>query len=663
MYYILAILAALLLSAFQYLYKRKALLLFIIRFLVYALIFLLLLNPKISHKKEIITKPDLYVLADNSLSIKYAKHTDSIRQLIQILKQNNRLNKKFKIHYFKFGKQTHLLDTLQFKDKQTNIAQAIDKILFLSKSDRTTPVLLLSDGQQNFGKDYNSINFSSKKIHIFPVIFSDTIPPQDIHVDLINTNPYAFKDNKFPVEVFLAANLNQAKTVNFYVRENKKILFQKKLQFTPQKKAIKLNFYLPAGKLGTHLYVVSLSPFTGEKNILNNHQYFKVKVIDNKHNILLVSDIIHPDLGAIKRSLETHKNLKIDLTTPLKLPANIRKYESVILYQPNTEFKPVFEIINKKEMPWLIITGTQTDWQFLNRQNLFFNKLTTYSFENYFPLKNKDFSLFKLPSLKVDDFPPLKDFYGQVKLKGIYDIVFYSRINGLNSKQALFAFNSQKRQAVVLGENLWQWRLQAGIEHQIDQFDQLLFQTIQYLSLKKNYDRLKIYHKNIYYQGSPIKIYARFLDKNLSPDLNLTPSIELRSKQKTLLLPLILSGNQYQVTLNDLPPGKYQYRIFDKHANLSKNGQFEILPYNLEQINTWINLPKLRRLAQQTNGQVILTNHFKKALNNLLLSANYKSIVSYKSTEGNLIDYKILLFILLVLLGIEWFIKKLKGSL
>ncbi len=663
MYYVIAILTAFVLSAFQYLYKRKALFLFILRFLAYAIIFILLLNPKIIYKKKKITKPDLIILADNTLSIAKANQADTVAHYIKILRDYPDLKNKFKPQFYKFGEITQKLDSLQFNETKTDLAQALQKIAFFNQSDKPVPVILLSDGQANLGQDYNRTSLDTSKIDVFPIIFGDTIQPQDIRIDLVNVNPFAFKGNKFPVEVFISADLKHSIKAQLNILENKKIIAQTHFILSPTKRTKKLTVYLPADKVGEHFYHMVLSKLPNENNIFNNTAYFRVNVLSNQHNILLVSDIIHPDLGSLKRSLASQKNIKIDIVTPDKLPKNLEHYESVILYQPSSNFAKVFDIIKKQQKSWLIITGTHTDWTFLNRQTLFFKKQPAHSYENYFARKNSQFSLFELPDLKVDNLPPLKDYYGRVQLNKGTDVAYFSQINGIDSRQALIAFNSQEPQAVILGENIWQWGIEAGIQQQRSYFNKLLYKIFQYLSLQKDYDRLKISYHNTYTQGRPIKIFAQFLNKNLSPDTSLNPVIILKSDIHQYKFPMVLSGEQYVVDISTLQPGTYNFTVLDKGANLKKTGRFTVLPYSLEDINIQTNLSKLSQLAMQTGGAVLNGLTLKKDLYKIMDSHKYKAILSYQTKEGHLIEYKILLFILVFLLASEWLIKKLKGDL
>jgi len=662
MLYILAILAALSLSVFQYLYQRKTPWLFLIRFLIYLIILILLINPKWTQKKQIITKPALYVLADNSASIKWQNSSSNLRKALQKIKQSS-LSDKYDWHFFKFGKRLSSYDSLTFSAPQTNIGKALSEIAFLHQSDQKAPIILLTDGQSNIGPDYVYDNALSQSLKVYPVVIGDTLKHNDLSIDLVNVNPYAYKDNYFPVEVFVSADIDHPLGGQLKILEKGKVLFRKNIQLSPKHLSERLTLRLKAGKTGFHQYQIILSGLKNEKKLVNNKAFFNVKVLQNAKKILLISNIIHPDLGALKRSLEIHPYIRLYLKKSTD-PFKISDYQALILYQPTTKFAGIFKQLKEKHKSWWIITGKHTDWAFLNKEALFFSKQTAHSFEDYFPVKNEGFSTFKLPELHLEKLPPLNDYYGHIKLNSATDIAYYSKINGLISHQPLLAFNTQQKQAVLFGENLWQWALFSGVDGQKKAFDQLVYQIIQYLSLnQQEVDRLQLQYKKQFYQTEPVVIRAKFLDENLESDGQVKPVFVFKHGKQIEKIPMTNQGDYNQVIINTLPPGTYYFTVRNADKSLKKSGYFTILPFNLEQQTTQANTKKLRALAHQTGGKTYFPKQIKKLIHDLETSKNYHSQISYQTGEIPMIDFRYLLFLLVLLLALEWGIKKLRGEL
>ena len=189
-YLIIWILLGLLLSSFfgYYLYYYKVkrptkvnLLLAIIRSLALFLIVLLLINPTISEKKLFPQKTKLSVLVDNSSSIRYFKKDSLVSYILEDLKNDQKLNKKFNIDYYSFGNKFQLNDTFNFDENQTDISIPLKRISRIKKN-TTNPILLISDGNQTLGNDYQYIKI---KEPIFPIVIGDTSKYKDVKISQI----------------------------------------------------------------------------------------------------------------------------------------------------------------------------------------------------------------------------------------------------------------------------------------------------------------------------------------------------------------------------------------------------------------------------------------------------------------------------------------------
>ncbi len=660
MYYLTGFILAFALSAFQYLYKRKAPFLFLLRFLTYSILILLLLNPKIEKKQKIVHRPELYILADNSSSIKKQQAGKQVDKLIANIKKSN-LSKKYNLHFFQFSDHLKTLDSLTYSESKTAIGQVIDELKLWHQKERKAPVILISDGQNNSGNDY-LFSVSNKPFQIYPVVTGDTTYHNDIKIDLLNVNPYVFKGNQFSLEIFVSGNLKKEIQTQLKIIENKSIIASKKIRLSPDKPAVKTDFLLDGKTKGLHQYTAYLTPVKNEKNTLNNRKIFSVEVIENKQKIILISDIIHPDIGALKRSLKTNPYIDFVIKKP---SANIRfsDYNTFVLYQPTSNFNTVVDKILKLNKPWLIITGTHTDWNFINQKKLFFRKDFSGSNEVFFPYQNKKFSLFKLPGINWDDFPPLRDKYGKIYLQTTSETALLSKVQGIATNEALFAFQSEKKQAVLFGENLWQWFIQAGIKEQKKALQELWLQTFRYLNLNQNFDRLQVNYRHQYFQGNTIKISARFLNENLEPDDKARPIIILKKSNGKQQIPMLSSGDFYEVNLSNLPPGNYSFSIQNQDKSLRKNGAFRVLSYGLEDKNLQADVKKLSALAQKTNGKIITPAQIDELINELIKTKKFPASVNYQIQQNGLIDIKWLLFLLVLLLSLEWFVKKLRGEL
>ena len=62
---------------------------------------------------------------------------------------------------------------------------------------------------------------------------------------------------------------------------------------------------------------------------------------------MLISAIPHPDLGAIKKAVETNKQRQLDIKYIQDDLLNIKDYQLVILYQPTSGFTSIFQDLDE----------------------------------------------------------------------------------------------------------------------------------------------------------------------------------------------------------------------------------------------------------------------------------------------------------------------------
>lgn len=293
---------ALLLALFQYVYKSKKRklnpLFSFLRFITIFAVFLLLINPKFEKITLYNERPNLVVVVDDSESVKHLNQDQNVNSLLTALENSAELNDKFNLDFYSFGSEFKKLDSLKFNQSQTNYTSVFNNLQQIYK-ESNSPTILITDGNQTFGRDFE---FSSKqyKQPIFPVVLGDTIMYSDLKIQQLNVNKYAYLKNKFPVEIIAVYNGNASENSQLTITKNNATVYSTNLEFSKRKNSHTLNITLPTDNVGINSYVVSLSPLSSEKNIVNNSKPFALEIIDQKTNVAIVTSISHPDIGALK---------------------------------------------------------------------------------------------------------------------------------------------------------------------------------------------------------------------------------------------------------------------------------------------------------------------------------------------------------------------------
>ena len=664
---ILSVIIAAGLSYFQYLFKVKNQsklywFLAFLRFISLFSIFLLLINPIISRKINEIKKTPLPIVVDNSKSISELKATKGVTELYKQITDNKEIKEKFDVQLFSFDNEFKSLETLDFKGKQSNI-DGVAKNLKQLYRNSNYPVVLFSDGNQTIGNDY--VFSFQENTNVFPVVLGDTTTVFDLKINQINVNKYAFLKNKFPVEVFLQYNGNQAISSTFTVQNGNQTIHKQTVNFSKDRKAQTISVLLNADKVGIAKFKATISTNSKEKNTFNNSKNFAVEVIDQRSEIALISAINHPDLGALKRSIEVNQQRKVNIIKPQEIKS-LQKYNILILYQPNPSFKSVFEQNKIAQLNTFIITGNATDFIYLNQvQDDLLFKMSSQK-EDYLATFEPGFNLFSQSNIGFENFLPLEHKFGTIVAKSNVNTLLSARIRNVQLQNPLltFAENGSKRNAYLLGENIWKWRLENNLDKKtFDDFDLFTDKIIQFLVTNTSKKNLNVSYENFYNSGENIEIIAEYFNKNYEFDHKAQLTIQVVNLKTKIAkkYDLLKSNTNFKVNLDGLEAGNYSFKVIEKQSNTSFSGSFEVLDFEIEK--QFVNPDKFRleQLALNTNGKVYYPNQMENLLKSLLEDEKYIPIQKETIKKTPLIDWIWLLVLAIFALSIEWFVRKYNG--
>ena len=609
-------------------------------------------------------KPILSVLVDNSKSIPFFKEGKNVKEIISKIKNTNNLKEEFFINEFTFGNNLQVLDSLSFSDPETNIANAIIGVNELYK-EKIAPIILITDGNQTIGTSYEFLN---TKQPIYPIVIGDTTKYVDVKITQLNVNKYSYIKNKFPVEILLNYEGDENVDTQFSIFSKGKTVFRKKVSFSSANKSVTITANLTSTKEGLQYYTASVRKINNEKNIKNNTKNFSVEVIDEQTKVLVLSAVLHPDLGVLKKSIESNKQRSVDVFLIDDFKNQINDYQLVILYQINNKFTSIIKELKQNNSNYLLVSGPNTDWSFINKQQFGFAKNSIHKIENYNAIYNNGFLTFLQEDIGFSNYPPLKDKFGEVLISKKHQTLLHQNINGIQTNQPLlttFDINNQKS-AVLFGEGIWKWRAASFLNsNSFEDFDKFIGSLIQYLASTKKRNRLEINADNLYPANSTISISAFYTDKNYQFDARAALEISVINKEtkKVTKIPMSLVGNSYQVEIENLSSGDYNYSIEVLDQKIKKHGRFKITDYQIEEQFTNANVNKLRQLALKSGGKLYYKDEIDVLVKDLLANNDFYTVQKSSIKQQNLIDFKWVLFLLLALFTAEWFIRKYYGKI
>jgi len=225
--------------------------------------------------------------------------------------------------------------------------------------------------------------------------------------------------------------------------------------------------------------------------------------------------------------------------------------------------------------------------------------------------------------------------------------------------------SSYPKSGIIIGEGLWRWSVNAySVFGNHDVFDDFLQQSVKYLIRKGGNNRFELELEKEYFEGSRIKLNASLL--NPSMERTSEGSIDftlINERNENFEYSFVESGTNYSLDLGVLEAGDYSFKAVAilGEERFNKNGKFTIKKMMLEQKDTRANLALMYQWANKTGGGL----YFADQLNEIeteIKKSNAPSI-SYQSEQfSDLIRMSCLLFVIVLFLSIEWFLRRFYGS-
>jgi hypothetical protein len=666
---ILAALFTLVIVLFQYFYKDKTrgkqlYLLSCLRFISIFGILLLLINPSFKKTSLFTEKQDLILLLDDSYSIQSGGADQKSLDLKNQILSNDKVADRFRISSFGFGKNLKSSDSLSFAEEATDLNNALSAINS-GFGKQNSLVLLVSDGNQTLGEAYEFLG-SALGFPVYSVVVGDTTSYADLKLSQVNLNKYAFLKNTFPLEFFVVYEGKESINSRISVRMDGKVFYSEAIRLDEEQNSKKISTALLANEVGLKMIEIVLDSIPGERNTYNNKRRLPIEVIDEKTRIGLVSQIVHPDLGALTKAIESNEQRTVTILDPSVSANELSSYDMLILYQPNPSFDATYKFIRQAKLNTFTITGARADWNYLNtvQKGLEFSSFN--QTDDILPVINPSFGLFDLAGFSVDEYPPLTGSLGEMIITNPYESILDKQIKGVLLQDPLLAVveEEKNKHAYLFGENIWTWRVQSFRNNQdFRNFDEFLNKLIFYLTSDGKRDRLTVNYEQIYSGVTEKKIRASFFDATFELDREATLDLNIRGLDKEFVRtqPMFFGDNQYEADLSDLPSGEYTFSLAVEGEEFRQEGRFTVEDFNLEQLFVSSDYVKLGQLSGDSGGKLYFPDQIDALLDEITLDPRF--LPTQKSVENvvSLIDFRIILAIIILALTAEWLIRKYNG--
>ena len=641
----------------------------VLRFLSVTILSFLLLSPLIKTIKRSVEKPVVIIAQDNSESIIASKDSVFYKKeyKTKLTKLINQLSDTYEVKSYTFADKVKEadMDSVSFKEKQTNISQLFDELDTRYSNRNLGAIILASDGLYNIGSNpvYNS---SKIKAPVFTIAMGDTTVKKDAILLKTEYNRIVYLGNDFPLEVVVSAKQLKGKSSTLTVTKDNIVLFTQVVNFNTDAFIQTIPLILQAKEVGLQHYKIKLAAVEGEMTTVNNSNDVFIDVLDGRQKIVILTDGPHPDVAALKASIEKNQNYEVKSYRVDDFNEPVKKYELVILYQLPSNKNQVQKIradIAAAGIPVWVFTGAT---QVIKDD---FSVMDIPRSNACEPVLEKNFPLFTLSDEfrnGINELPVVSCPFGNIPVTA-NNVLLYQRIGNVETKTPMLMFNSnaENKMAFFIGEGIWRWRMQEYAMHGNHHLtDELISKTIQYLSIKEDKSFFRIKAKNNYPENEAVELEAEVYNESYELVNTMDVNIVITdANNKKFPYAFSKTVNAYRLNAGTFPVGEYKYEATVKVGEkiLTQKGQFSVSALQIELTNTVADHQLLFNIAKNHGGELIYPANIDQLSEKLQAREDVKPVSYSEKKLDDLLNLKWIFFLILGLLSVEWFIRKRNG--
>ncbi|MFL5752908.1 MAG: hypothetical protein ACJ76F_05830 [Bacteroidia bacterium] len=643
--------------------------LFFLRSILVSFLAFFLLSPLLKNVVTEQEKPLIIIAQDNSASLANGKDSAYIKgEYRQNLKKLlTDLSSDYEVRSYIFDNVVKPSADFNLEGKESDYSALFDEIENNFSNRNLGAVIVAGDGLFNKGNNpvYRS---SGLKFPIYTIALGDTTPVKDILIKRIDHNQVAYLGNKFPADITIDARKLKGTNATLSINKDGKKLADQKILVNSDNFTQTFSFVFDADKPGLQKYTAFVSYAENEQNRTNNIQSFIIDVIDNREKILILAAAPHPDIAAIKESIEANQNYEVESYLMQDFNKPVKPYSLVILDQVQMNSASSSRVVNEmaaNNTPYFLISSNSSDK--LPGVNI---SGSAGKYTDAEAVYDKGFSLFTISDeLKnyFRNFPAVKTSIGNYTVANSINTLVKQRVGIVETDNPLLCFNTvnEQKAGMFLGDGLWRWKLRDYADHENHNlFNELISKIVQYLSVKADKSFFRIYAKKIINENEAMEMDAEVY--NNSYELINDPEVSIvitNENKKNFNYTFSKTAKGYKLNAGMFPPGEYSYeakvKIADKLYNYK--GMFSVRELVAEKVNTVADHQLMYQLAERSGGKMFYPNQLDELRKTLESKEEIKTITYTQKKLSDLIDIKWIFFLILGLLSLEWFIRKSNG--
>lgn len=690
----------------------------VLRTFALALALLLLFEPVFTFGLQRAQKPTVALLVDRSASMNLA---DSTRQRAESVRQAlaqpwlAALKKRAEVASFSFSDSLRRMDLdtlaqMRFTGDGSDPGGALLTAKKLLVNQNFAGAILLTDGAQNMGENPARVA-EQFGVPIIAIGIGAARGTRDVFLSDVVTNEIAYAEARLPVEISLSNLGYSGRRARVRIFEetraadgdsgSRRISLEQEVTLPADNTELTARFNLTPHRVGLNRYIAQIDTLAGELTRENNRRTFYVRVLKSKLKLWILAGSPSPDYSFLQRTLAADSNFHTQAfvqrpdgsfynnVAAANLAANLNRTEGnpldgvIMIDFPRRDsdralLATLAQHFTKKQTPLFFLSGPGVDfaalWQF--RQVLPLAAAPSVTGERLVALQPELAGLAHAVTRFAEtpeenrrlwsELPPVFCHLFNVQPLAGSQVLAAISESGRSGMPVLLAQKSAERKTVaVFAHGLWRWHLlMQGVGKTPAAYENLIHHAVRWMVTREDAKLVRLTsNKEIYRGGEAIELSAQIYHPDYRPreGANMRAQLTGPNFSQEVILQDVGDG-LYRARLQVLGGGEYQFRGLAEQSGQplgEDSGRFSVEPFSLEFLNTRLNEPLLRQMAQATGGAYGNVDSLASFVERLPLTALSRRETSDFALWGR----APVLWILLAVLGIEWLVRKRQGML
>jgi hypothetical protein len=570
---------------------------------------------------------------------------------------------------------------LSWDGAQTNLNAAIRTLTPRIENRNIAGIVLASDGLVNRGAS-PVYGVQWPNLPVWTVGLGDTTAVRDRWINTVNHNAVAYLGNSFPVQAIVESQGMDGQAGQLEVLHNGRVIASESWRTTGSSERTKLEFMLTAEATGLQKYTLRVATTEGEFDPRNNQRTLYIDVLESRRVIACIGAAAHPDLGAIRMALEALESYEIrafdvaSLRNPNALTDALNDADVVIahnLFGKRWGGMEWTKLLAMNDLPVWWLAADESTWESLQRDNDLGVQMTASGdlMQTHQARLNPAFSALEWPEGLAEtlrEWPPFFGPFEQVTWSPAWSTLAFRQFGDVETNDAFWGMrgaSSGSKQILSIGEGLWRWRMRNfALNQSHAQFDTFIQRQVQFLAAEDARKRLVVQtEKRI---GADQRVYfsGQAFDAAWTPMRDAIIELKLTDEAGQVFTRTMLPATRgFEADFGRMPAGTYRWEAMTTldGTAFDDGGMLIVEDSQIERTHAAADLEVLAQVSDITGGTFL--GHWKdtasEAVGTAIETAGIPATIRHEQTQlRDAIDWRLWLAVALVLLTVEWIVRR-----